>query len=334
MSERDIITLGNVEEDGLTVLSVSRLKKWRHCQQAHDWKYVEKLQPLRKSLPLTRGSWLHSLLEARDSGQDWQAVLKELKTNEYDPLFAEEKVELGNLPMECYRIMRNYNHHYKDEPFKIVLKTEFEFKVRIPKTPFVLHGIIDKLARDDNGKLWCIEHKTVKRQPSEDFRQTDIQTALYLWAMRKLAPILGYYETEVGGVVFDYLLTKPPTIPQLLKSGQMSKRAIWCDVYTYIAELKKHDLDPADYTDMWPKLRANRFFIRQALTRSDFAIKNILNDAIRTGYQIRALSGKTAVMSLGWACERPKCEFRDLCWVKVENGDLSAIINAMYERRD
>lgn len=334
MQDRELVTVGEVEGEDLITLSVSRVKKWRTCQQAHDWRYVEKLRPTRKILPLTRGSWLHSMLEARDSGGDWKAVLNDLKVNEYDPLFAEEKVELGNLPLECFRIMRNYEHHYVDEDYKDVLKTEFQFKIRVEGTPFVIHGIIDKLARDSNGKLWCIEHKTVKRQPSEDFRQTDIQTAIYLWAMRKLAPVMNFYSDEVGGVVFNYLITKPPTVPQMLKAGTMSKRKVVCDIYTYMAELKKHGLDPADYADMWPKLRENRFFIRQALTRSDFAIKNILDDFIRTGYQIKAISGKSSVMSLGWTCERPKCEYRELCWMKVENGDLESIINSMYERRE
>lgn len=331
--EGKMLTYGEVEGDDLLTVSVSRANSWRKCQQLHDWKYVEEIVPTKKILPLTRGSWLHSCLEARDKGEDWLAVLKELKVKEYDPLFAEEKAVLGPLPTECFRIMRNYMHHFKNDKFDRTITTEIQFKIRIPGTNFVFHGIIDRIVRDQLDRVWCMEHKTVKRPPSDEARLTDIQTGMYLWAMRLLAPQLDFKAEEVGGVVFDYLITKPPTEPYLLKAGGLSHKNIYCDRYTFMAAIKKHGLDVADYADMWPKIDKNPFFIRQELTRSNDSVKNILDDFIRTCQQIKAISGKYSVKSLGYGCEVPRCSYRDLCIIDLENGDTKALIETMFEKR-
>ena len=330
----EIIKIGETDDDNLISLSVSRVRKWRKCQMAYDWRYVHDLEPARKALPLTRGSWLHQCLEARDSGEDWLEVLKDLKAKEWDPLFAEEKADMGNLPVECYRIMRNYVHHYKDDPYKKTIATELEFKIRIAKTPFVFHGLIDRIAEDKHGRIWCIEHKTVKRIPSDEHRATDIQTAVYLWAMRKISPHFQFQPEAVGGVVFDYLITKPPTVPQLLKNGTMSRRKLFCDIYTYMEELKAHGLDPQDYADMFEKLRENEFYLRRELTRTTESTKRILREMITTGREIKRISGKNPVMSLGYTCEVPRCEFRDLCLTKVEGGDVGLVANTLYKRRE
>jgi hypothetical protein len=328
------IKIGKLNEAGLTKVSVSRIKAWRKCQQAHDWKYVNKLRRKSKSRPLTIGGWIHSCLEAMDKGDNWIDVLRELKRREYDSLFAEEKAELGDIPTDVMRLMRAYEREYANtRPYKIIA-LEQEFLIRMPGTTFVLHGIFDKIAIDEFGMVWVVEHKTHKRFPDEEQRQTDVQTAVYLWVLSKIADILGIEQNKVGGVLFDYICTKPPTTPQLLKDGSMSKRKIHCDPYTYMVELKKHNLNAKDYSDFIHNLKENEFFRRVQVTRSASSISNIMREILTTCLQIQHLSGKNVAKLLGYGCNVPKCEYRELCFTQLENGDLETIIKLLYDREE
>lgn len=331
------IKIGEVEGPGILELSVSKVKKWRSCQQAFDYRYVDKLRPKRKAVALRRGSWIHSCLEARGKGEEWLGVIKKLKKEEYDPLFLEEKVELGDLPTEVFRIMRAYHQTWQrvDAEYE-VLRVEQDFMIRLPKTPFVLTGKIDMIIKHKaSGQVWCVEHKTMaKGIPTEEFRVTDIQTAIYDWVLEQLAPHIGFDKKDIAGVIFDYIKTKPPTIPEVLKNGQMSQRKIDTDRWTYLACLKKAGLDPKDYTEFMKKLDENIFFMRIPMAKNPKMVKKILTEFINSGRQIEALSGKCVARNLNFTCDRPKCEYRDLCLADLQGANLEFLIKNLYERSD
>lgn len=331
------IKIGEVEGEGLIELSVSKVKKWRACQKAFDYKYVDKLRPKKKAVALRRGTWIHSCLEARDKGEDWLEVIKKLKKEEYDKLFLEEKAELGDLPMEVLRIMRAYHQTWQkvDAEYE-VLRVEQDFMIRLDKTPFVLVGKIDGIRRHKaTGKIWCVEHKTMAKSiPTEEFRVTDVQTAIYDWVLEQLAPYIGYKKEDIAGVMFDYIKTKPPTIPDLLKNGQLSQKKIDCDRWTYLACIKKHGLDPKDYTEFLKRLDENMFFTRIPMAKNPVMVKTILRELINTGIQIQQLSGKYTARNLSFTCDRPKCEYRDLCLADLQGANLEFLIKTLYERSD
>lgn len=328
------IKIGVVEgEEGIIEISASRLKKWRSCQMAHDYKYVRGLRPKRKAVPLRKGTWVHACLEARDSGQDWIEVIKKLKAEEYDKLFEEEKVELGDLPKDVFRMMRAYHQTYLniDKEYETV-KCEQDFMIRIPNTKFVLTGRIDKISKHKStGKIWCFEHKTMKKSiPTEDFRATDIQTAIYIWVMEQIASYLNFKKEDIAGVMFDYIRTKPPTVPKILKNGTMSVAKIDCDRWTYTAELKKHNLNPADYESKLKELDSNVFFVRIPMSRSTSLVKTVMQEVLYSGIQIQAYSGKCPARNLNWTCDRPKCEYRDVCMTELQGGDASILIKLNF----
>ncbi|MCU7521975.1 MAG: PD-(D/E)XK nuclease family protein, partial [Ignavibacteria bacterium] len=231
------IKIGVVEgEEGLLEISISKAKKWQSCQKAFAYRYNDKLRPKKKATALRRGTWVHSCLEQRALGNDWVKVIKDLKAQEYDKLFLEEKVELGDLPTEVFRMMRAYHQTYLkvDAEYETV-RAEQDFMIRVPGTKIVLVGKIDAIIRHRvSRKVWIVEHKTVGKDiPSEDYRMSDGQTAVYSWVLEQIAPILGFKPGDVAGVLMDYIKTKPPTIPDMLKNGTMSRRRISCDRYTY-----------------------------------------------------------------------------------------------------
>lgn len=328
------IKIGEVEGTDLIELSVSRLKTWRRCQVKHDFKYVDKLRPKRKAVPLRRGSWVHSCLEARNEGKNWVDVIKQLKADEYDKLFAEEKAELGDLPTEVFRIMRAYHQTYaKVDLVYETIAAEQQFMIRLGKTPFVLTGVIDRIMRNKtNGQIWCQEYKTMKRLPSEDYRLSDIQTTVYVQVLQYLAPYLGYNPKDVMGVIIDYICTKPPTIPDVLKSGELSRRKIFCDRWTYLACLKREGLDPADYEDFLERLDENKFFYRIPMTRSRDMLNNVFKELLITGQQIKNFSGRRVSRSLDWTCDRPKCEYRDLCLAQFQGLDTHFLIESQFTK--
>jgi hypothetical protein len=210
---------------------------------------------------------------------------------------------------------------------------EVPFRVRLEGTPIVLTGVIDLIVLDttDDG-IWCFEHKTVKKDlPTEEFKMTDFQTTIYLYVMEVLADRLGYNKDQIRGVILDYIKTTPPTIPEILKDGTLSKRKIKCDRYTYLECIKKIGGDPADYEEILEYMDTNVFYKRVPLTKSPALLKMTLEEFINCGKQIRAISGKAVTRNLSWTCDRPRCEYRDLCIAEMQGLDTSMIIKLNFE---
>lgn len=330
---RKPIDIGECDGPNLLELSVSRAKKWKNCQIAHDYRYVKKLRPIQKARPLTLGTLCHSCLEARANGNSWIQEIKKFKEGEWSKLFDEEKVELGDIPTDAYRIMRGYHYFYleSDKRYKTI-SAELPFRVRIKNTPIVLVGVIDLIVLDttDNG-IWCFEHKTVKKDiPTEEFKMTDFQTTIYLYVMEALAKELGYKKSQIRGVILDYLKTKAPTVPEVLKNGTLSKRKITCDRYTYLECIKNIGGNPEDYQDVLEYMDTNVFYKRVPLTKSPALTKMTLDEFIVCGKQIRALSGKFVTRNLSWTCDRPRCEYRDLCLAEIQGLDTSTLIKLSF----
>lgn len=332
---RKVVIIGEVDGPDLVKVSVSKLKTWKACQMKYNYKYIQKLKPITKSRPLTLGSLVHKCLEAHDMGEDWVQVIKDYNTNEYSKLFLEEKAELGDIPHDCLRICRAYFNHYLeiDKHFE-TLFCEVGFMIRVPGTNVVIEGIIDKVARNTlTGKVWGIEHKTAKKDiPTETFRATDVQTTVYEWALAVMGPELGFDPKDVGGMMFDYLRTKPITMPKLLKAGTMSKAKIDCDKWTYIEALKKEGLDPADYQDFIATLTTNNMFSRIPLAKSRPMVQLIMRDFILGCGQMER-DGESPTRNLSWTCDRPKCDYRQLCMAEVQGLEVDSLIEQLFEKR-
>jgi hypothetical protein len=331
------VKLGEVEGEGLIEVSVSKVNKWRKCQKLYSYRYDEELKPKKKAVPLRKGSWVHSCLEALDNGQDWLVVLKDLKAKEYDKLFEEEKAELGDLPNQVLRMLRAYQQTYKevDKEWETIV-CEQQFMIRIPNTNIVLVGRIDKIARNKRtGKVWCFERKTMKKSiPTDNFRTTDIQTAIYLWVLYQIAPKFKLKREDVAGVMFDYIRTKPPTVPHPLKNGQMSQAKIDTDKWTYLSALKKAGLDPKPYVEFLKRLDENVFFVRIPMAKSATMLKITLNELISTANQIQMLKGKGIARSLNWTCDRPRCDYRDLCIAELQGLNTENLIKLNFTKGD
>ncbi len=171
-------------ESGKLISSNSMLKTFQRCPRQADYKYARRLKPKSVKLPLKRGKWMHSLLEAHykaEAGMEtppWQDVHKAL-TNDFSKLFDEEKEKLGDLPRECDRLMRGYLWHYKEHAWK-VLGVEGMLEAELPGGS-IFRGRYDMLIEDEYG-IWLVDHKNMKRLPNHALRMLDTQAPRYVWA--------------------------------------------------------------------------------------------------------------------------------------------------------
>jgi hypothetical protein len=302
----------------------------------HKYRYVDKLRPKKKGRPLVFGDWIHKCLETHFSGGNWVDTLKTLKADQWDKLFLEEKQELGNIPQDCLRIVRGYINNYSkiDKEWEVIA-VEQDFMIKVAEG-IVLTGKIDLIMRHiPTDKIWIWEHKTAKRDiPKDSFRMTDIQTAIYLYiAIKYLLPvILGTTVFKMGGILFDYIKSKPQSTPKLLKDGRMSRAKVDCDRWTYEQELKKNKLNPADYEDFMATLDNKEYYVRIPMYHSSAFVSNMFKEYIMAIKDIR--EERPALRNLNYTCDRPKCEYRDLCLAEIQGLDVSQIIKLQFENNE
>jgi hypothetical protein len=328
--------------ENLIEISFSELRSWRRCQRQHHYKYNRNIVKKSKSLPLYKGSVVHSCLETHYSGDDWKGAHKVFK-KEFSKLMEEEKAEYGDLPSEVNRMVKGYIATYKDETWTVATDkkgkplVEREFKVRIPGTRVVVKGVIDLVVHDSDPQykgVWVIDHKTMKDSvPSNEFRMTDIQTTLYFWVVLTLCEEWGLDTKKVRGAIFNYIRTKPPKEPDLLPTGGMSKKNIDTSWMFYKQALKENGFDPNDYKDMRTKLRGKEeeFYHRHRMDKPKTLMKQLLQEVVFSAYQIEAFGDKPA-RTLDRSCDW-MCDYKELCFAELQGLEVESMIKTMYEER-
>lgn len=270
---------------------------------------------------------MHELLETHFKGEDWTKTHKRL-CKEYNKLFDVEKDEIGDLPTECYNKMRSYAYNYREEDGDLeVIATELELEVKMPHN-HTMTLKIDMLTVDDLG-LWIWEHKNHKQLPNAMDRFMDIQSARYAWAVSRL-PQFKQYGPPVG-IVWDYIISKPPTKPKLVDKGtRLSKSKINTDLWTFVSAIKEYDLRLRDYRDDILRLKQrNDFFERIRVPVTTQISKILVRDLIYTADEIER--GVKPVRNIGRHCSW--CDYQKLCVTELYGGDITRLLKAEYEPR-
>ena len=318
-------------ETGVSVHTHSMLKTFRRCPKQAQYKYVDRLKPKIMGRPLRRGTWIHELLETHYKGGDWKAKHLEL-TEKFNNYFEEEREAMGDLPDECLRIMRGYLWHYKDEVW-IVHEVEFTLECEFPDGS-IYRGKIDMLIENQYG-LWIVDHKTHKSLPNLDFRLLDAQSSLYVWAAHK-------NDIPVQGHIWNYIKTKPPGRPHLLKDGtRLSKAKMDTDFPTYVTELRRLGIDPKDYAHQVNRLRRMRyapgemqtspFFRRDILEKSPGMVKQIAQEAYLTAKRMDTypFDRGFAERNVDKSCTF-MCSYTELCTMELFGGNPDQIRRSRY----
>jgi hypothetical protein len=324
-------------DTGKAVTSQSMIKTFRRCPKLAEFKYVRRLSPRIKSKPLTRGTWFHKLLEEHYAGRDWKKAHKRMSLK-FNELFDEEKDELGDLPREMLMLMRSYLWHYEQEEIK-VLGVEQKVEVEFPDgTIFRLK--YDMLVEDEFG-IWAWDHKTHKRLPNFANRLLDVQSAVYVWALRRAG-------IPVEGFVWNYVRTEGLKPLEPLKDGSRISRWASCDTDypTAVRAIKKHGLPIYPHREKLKYLRSlqyrhgepqrSSYFQRHTLERDDDMLRRVATEAYHTSRRMHSYfpqKNPDAVERIsdracGW------CEFRDPCATQLMGGNIEFILRQRFREVD
>ena len=235
--------------------SHSSIKRFQRCQ--YSWKkyYIDRIEPTEKKAHFARGVDLHEGLELYHT---------------FDPKFAEWMLDADPADRD---ILVRYADKWDEE--WTVIDTEAELEMTIgPYTLVFIPDLIVEIA----GEVWIVDHKTTANIPDEwdPYNMTDFQHLLYVEGLRQN----GY---DVKGFIFNYLRTKPPTQPALVKDGSKisNLRALDTDFDTLrnFAETTGF-LDDEDVKDKLYILKnaPDRYFQRHFLMAPDAAVEQAVKD--------------------------------------------------------
>lgn len=308
-------------------MSNSKEGCYRRCPRKYKFRYLEKLQSKKTALPLKKGSWIHELLMTHYDGEDWHEPQERL-TKEFNLLLFEEREEYGDLPGETKRIMTAYLTHYgeEDKGYRIV-DSELDETIELPngdKFNFIIDLVVEEI---HDGSIWLWDHKNVTSLMDEDFMLLDAQLAKYVWAAKQIG--IG----KIRGALFNELCTKAPTVPEALKSGELTQRKnLQCDVYTYYREIRKRHLDPRDYVKMIRHLsnQSDRWFRRTRMPRDRHMTKTTMIELIDTAEEIKTATAEGRFPRNQEKGCKFNCEYVHMCIAELQGGDISDIAELQF----
>lgn len=201
-------------------VSQSKVKTKRRCNRAYHHRYVDKLYRKKKGRPLQFGTMIHEMLELHASNKDPFSYLEAIeKDTKKMKVFKAQADEWGDILVDCGLIMEDYLEFWPEDSFTFDQLNgqgaEFMFEIEIMKD-VIWNGKIDAKGTTPNGLRWGVEHKTFTRRPNDDDRWRNLQSCSYIRAN----DVLGW--EPLDGIMWDYVKSKPPLYPKVLKDGTLS----------------------------------------------------------------------------------------------------------------
>lgn len=301
-------------------VSNSKIKTWRRCHYAAWLKYGEKLRKRLKSRPLTFGELAHKMIEYDAQDDDPMEVLEQLNPQALK-LFEAERDLYGNLleDLACimgeyFRYWRGTDHELEYIPFR-GRYAEHSFEIEAGDG-IVITGKIDAFARTSNRLWWLVEHKTFTNMPNEDQLWRNLQSSLYV----RVAEMLGL---RVDGTCWDYIRSKPPAWPKLLKNGTVAKRGIDTLPRRVKAFAKMHRVKiPESLMESATKNR-ERYFSRIFTPTKPAVVDKVYADFLETAREMRDCFGKSRTKNIDRHCDW--CEFESICRAELRGDDVDFV---------
>jgi len=308
-------------------VSQSRVKIWRRCKRAHHYRYYEKLEKKVKSRPLKFGSIVHEMLEAHAEREDPFELLDETAKKQ-GKMFQAEYEEYGDIIEDIRFIMKAYFKYYKGDKLKYVKidgkRSEHELDIDVGDGIFFTMKL-DGIGKTPNKLRWLIEHKTGKAIPDEDQRWRDLQTSVYIKALE----ILGM--PPVDGVLWNYIRSKSPTRPQVLKAGGLSTRNIDTLPSVVRAFGKANDAPIPEILLERAEANIPRFFQRVYTPLHRDVVEFLYKDFMISAREILEIGDKRNELSIekhcGW------CDFESICRTELTGGDSDFVKEREYAKK-
>lgn len=228
----------------------------------------------------------------------------------------------------CRGMVKNYARWAKENDYFTVAP---ELPVLVDMGDWTFRGTADGLIHTDKGKYLLSEVKTARSLPdSSGPLFFDNQHIAYLWAT---AQDPTYADIEISGVLYTFLRKKLPTVPNVLKSGQLTRRKLTTTYETYLQALKDHGLDPKDYEDYLRGLKEQEspFFTRFTMPRNKARIKRFEKDFLAT-VDIMLNDPKIFPSPTRWSC--PRCPYAPLCKMYLNGRSIKPLLEKGYKQRE
>lgn len=306
-------------------VSHSKIKQWLKCKMSYHFKYVMKLRARKKSRPLQFGGMVHDMLEAFINGDDPFEKLDEIAKKQ-GKLFRSEIEEYGDIVNDVRVIMTEYFEHWGENSLMFVRKNkkgaEHKFEIEL-RDGVTLVGKIDAIAKAKKLR-WMVEHKTFTQMPNDDHRWRNVQSGIYL----RVNDILGW--ENLDGTLWDYIHSKSPSYPEILKSGAVSRRAI-NTLPTRIHEvIEDRNLDPALFAGMLKLAEENRkhYFQRIFNPKKRKVVDALWDDMLSSVDEMVAFHGKSKTMTIDRHCDW--CDFEPICRARLQGEDVDYVMEKQF----
>jgi len=306
-------------------VSWTEIQAWCTCRTRWHWAYVRGIVPKRTERAPSTGACGHVAVAAALRGEDWREAVGIWLDHEVRkaPLFDEDIEERKAIADLVLSIMPRYLAAYSATFEPVLVEHRFEIPIRGIRARLI--GYWDAIVRDQDGKLWLMEHKFPQRsfRGPEDL-ELDGQIGVYQYAAHRL----GY---KVVGTIYNQLLARLPAEPAVNKDGTLSKAKVYTDWQTYSAAVTRKGLNIADYADMQFKLAEFEFFRRDHIYRPGIEIRLFTRDMERRIWDMRGAQRHIYRSESYLVCGR--CPYRELCLESVKGGDTEYIIREQFEKR-
>lgn len=306
----------------------SKVKCWRSCNKKYEFSVIRNLQAKRRASAPLRGTILHEMLAARDNGFSAKEVFWKY-LDKYENLFEAEREFYGEHFMDdIWRIYRGYIRTYKNNSWRV---QDTEGKVQTQLTSKIMfEGHYDLLVAHQR-RVWLVDRKTHKVIPTAEERFNNFQLLLYADAWNREHDSA----SQVDGIIWDYIRTKAPATPEVLKSGALTRRRdLDTDVFTYRKAIRDNELDEDAYTLVLRDLEqrsTDRFYQRVSLPiPSKEMTKIVVDEFVQTAEMMR--TAKHFPRNATYTCSR--CEFFKLCQAELSGINAKFVEMADYENRE
>lgn len=211
-------------DEGIPVITQSMVNTFTDCPREVYYGTVLGLRPRLEAKPLTRGTWVHALLEARANGEDWLEKHNQIYEEHSANQFLEE---VDELEAEVYNIVSSYDWVHRDDTWTVIA-AELTVERPIFQGKALYRGRIDLIVMDKQGNVWLVDHKTHRTFPDWEYRELAFQHYSYLWACRKAPEYLALRHNgkplpQPKGFVYDYCKTGAIGVPTLRQDGKLSR---------------------------------------------------------------------------------------------------------------
>lgn len=313
-----------LERDGTINISQSKVKTWRQCRRQYHYKFVELLRKKKIKRPFTFGRIVHEMIEAHAEGDDPFEVIDNLEL-EKGAYFRREIEMYGNILEDIRDIMTEYFDYWGDSLVylrKNKRSSEHEFRIELMKGLWFT-GRIDAVGTAKKMR-WVVEHKTFSRMPNDDDRWRSVQAAVYFRALQ----MMGFPECD--GVLWDYVSSKAPMVPEKLKNGQMSKKKLITLPITLTRYIDENKLKRGDYKEYLAGAaeRRNDYFIRWFNPVKRDVVQTVWDDFLETAIEIAEKHGESKARNIGRHCGW--CDYEGPCRAEMQGSDAQFLIDREY----